>query len=149
MVHEPDQSMHGGRRPASPATRMHAAVAHDEATKVQYVYIRCVHSRWRGYSLYRGRRSLSRYIWEWRYVVETTTREREQRLLGAHARHVHCAHQCILTAYLSAHPMHVPHIPHSSRSAGRARHACTPHTHEAGRGRAALASRSARSLEQG
>jgi hypothetical protein len=123
MVHEPDQSMHGGRRPASPATRMHAAVAHDEATKVQYVYIRCVHSRWRGYSLYRGRRSLSRYIWEWRYVVETTTREREERLLGAHARHVHCAHQCILTACLSAHSMHVTFHTALARQAVRCMHA--------------------------
>ena len=47
MVRGPDQSMH---MEAGPATRMHAAVAHDEATKVQYVYMRCVRtirSRWR------------------------------------------------------------------------------------------------------
>jgi len=49
MVHEPDQSMHGGgggRGACMPQWRMI-----DEATKVQlYIYMRCIHSRWRGES---------------------------------------------------------------------------------------------------
>jgi len=80
-VHGPDQSMH---MEAGPATRMHAAVAHDEATKVQYVYMRCVRTTQQMEAIVcRGRRSLARYIWYGREVDD------DERARGAHARHVH------------------------------------------------------------